>query len=252
MGALAGAGCASRSQTPFGNALAGETLFRGTGCARVCPPPAPSRRHPRRGKCNFPPQLRYQTEFGNEERTRNEDENLMRYLSIIAVATILFSGCAVIVGGSKKRIASITLRVPLNTLEHVAKDTERITRMVGKIAQQHGLTLRQEERILTGTVLWVIPGEPNYRGEPLPGQADVNWDTGRGWYLELERRGEFRDQIKCDVWPPKTGHVLQIVMWVDYASQMPPTADALWADLLAGATNMFGRDAILKIEDTKH
>ena len=45
----------SRYQTPFGNALAGETRFRAGGVSAGECAPAPPRKHPRRGEQSSPP-----------------------------------------------------------------------------------------------------------------------------------------------------------------------------------------------------
>ena len=173
---------------------------------------------------------------------------LMSYLSVTLVVAFLLSGCAEYFGGNN-RIAHFNVRVPSSSRGRVAAETERVTRMVDKIARQHGFKLGSRERI--GEIVWVIPGEPNYHGEPLPGQPDVVSDTGRFWYLRVDRPDGIPDRISCDVWPPRIGNVLQIIMWVDYASKMPPPAEALWADLVAGVTNLYGREAIIEIEDLK-
>ena len=68
--AAGGAGCGvygPRSQTPFGNALAGETLFRVGGVSeRAEPVRVPTRRTPPPCETEFRSHVRSQTEFGNE------------------------------------------------------------------------------------------------------------------------------------------------------------------------------------------
>ena len=55
-----------RSQTPFGNARAGETLFRADGVSTGGRTSGSAPETPPPWEMQFPSSLHYQTEFGNE------------------------------------------------------------------------------------------------------------------------------------------------------------------------------------------
>ena len=170
----------------------------------------------------------------------------MRYLTYLASLTILFAGCAEFVGDAQ-RLASINVRVPSNTPQGVAADTDRVIQVVGTIASRHGFTLRPRSQA-SGNNLYVVPG---YGGGPWPGQPDVDWEGGPTWTVVYAGSQNTTGTARCSVYPPKTGDVLKIDVSVQYSSRMPPSAKAFWEDLLAEVTNIFGRDSVLKVEELK-
>ena len=169
----------------------------------------------------------------------------MRSLPSLAALVLLFAGCASHFGMAH-RIATITVRVPSNTRESVAADISRVAQLVDTVAERRGFALRPQRR--EPDLLYVVP---DHTGGSWPGQPDVDWNGGTIWNLSLDRPKSIPDTIQCAVFPPKTGSALKINVWVAYASPMPPAAKAFWADLLAGVTNIFGRAAVLEVENLK-
>jgi hypothetical protein len=141
----------------------------------------------------------------------------------------------------------MNLRVPPAVGESLAAETARIIQMVGTVAQQHRLTASEAKRT-TGGDVYLVPG---YTCGPWPGQPDVDWDGGTSWTLSLTRPGDIPDVIKCAVFPPRSGRILVIVVWVDYAGRMPPAARAFWTNLRAATTAVYGPAALVKIEDLR-
>ncbi len=174
----------------------------------------------------------------------------MRYPLSIASIVVLFSGCAEYLG-NRSRSGSIDLRLPSKSGSRVAEDTQRVTELVRTIAEQHALARRLERSVQNSEglpTLYVVPGL-NLSSGAWPGQPDVDWDADIGWERLFDRPRDLPDRLACELYPPRTGDVLKIHVWVNYASRMPPTAKALWADLTTELVSQFGREAIVKLED---
>ncbi len=170
----------------------------------------------------------------------------------IASILFLFSGCAEYFG-NRSRSASIDLRLPSKSARRVAEDTQRVTALVGTIAEQHALARRQQRPVQNPERLpnlYVVPGL-NLSSGAWPGQPDVDWDADIGWERLFDRPRDLPDRLTCAVYPPRTGDILKICVNVNYAWRMPPTAKVFWADLLAGLESQFGREAIVELEDLK-
>ena len=171
----------------------------------------------------------------------------MRYLSLVASITILLTSCAEYFG-NVTRISTVDLQVPSQTQAGVTADTERVRDIIRAIAHLHGL-VEQEPEQANGNTLYA--GIPGYSGGQWTGQPDVDWNAGVTWKEEIARRHDLPDSITLTLFPPKTGNVLKIDMWVSYASQMPAQARPVWEDILAELKNEYGSSAIIKVDELK-
>ena len=146
------------------------------------------------------------------------------------------------------------VRLPSSGVIGLQEDTKRLIRVVGATAKQYGLSPKRQSPRTEGPILYVIPGF--YTGLsnhllPMPGEPDVDWDAETSWQLSLVPPHGSYYYLNCAVAPPRTGHILQVSVWVDYNSKLPVETLPFWQDLTRSVAKQFGQSAILKLEDSK-
>ena len=170
----------------------------------------------------------------------------MRWLFTIASVAVLLTGCAEFFG-SRSKDAELSLQLPSLFQRDVKKDAQRVIILVGKIAEEHGLTRVAELPTSEGKTLYVVPG---YAAGPWPGQPDVEWG-GPTWKVAVERPGRISDTVACSVLPPRTGRVLKIMVWTHYDGRVPARTSELWQEVKTAVENEFGPQAILELKELK-